>query len=173
MPLPILAAIFQSLLGLMLTVVAIFMILLVLVQRGRGGGLAGALGGLGGSSAFGARAGDQFTWITYGAALVWFTLCIAAAKFGASSGEELLNVPNRAPSGASGAVAPATKDEDAPADIKAAGKQAAPAAETGAPTPGESPTGEAASAGGAAPASSAPVESPAPSSGAPATPAEK
>ena len=43
---------------------SIFLILLVLVQRGRGGGLAGALGGSGGSSAFGAKAGDTFTIIT-------------------------------------------------------------------------------------------------------------
>jgi preprotein translocase subunit SecG len=34
--------------------IALFLILLVLVQRGRGGGLAGALGGAGGQSAFGA-----------------------------------------------------------------------------------------------------------------------
>ena len=47
-----------ALLGVLLSFVAIFMILLILVQRGRGGGLAGALGGMGGSSAFGAKAGD-------------------------------------------------------------------------------------------------------------------
>ena len=50
---------------------AIFLILLVLVQRGRGGGLAGALGGMGGSSAFGAKAGDVFTRITIVAAAIW------------------------------------------------------------------------------------------------------
>ena len=44
--------------------IALFLILLVLVQRGRGGGLAGALGGAGGQSAFGAKAGDTFTKIT-------------------------------------------------------------------------------------------------------------
>ncbi len=55
----------------------LFLILLVLVQRGKGGGLAGAFGGMGGQSAFGAKAGDLFTKITIGVAFVWIILCIA------------------------------------------------------------------------------------------------
>ncbi|NIL97112.1 MAG: preprotein translocase subunit SecG, partial [Planctomycetales bacterium] len=51
-------------------------ILLVLVQRGRGGGLTGALGGMGGQSAFGTKAGDMFTRITVGAAIFWILLCM-------------------------------------------------------------------------------------------------
>lgn len=62
-----------------LLLMAIFLILLVLVQRGRGGGLAGALGGPGGSSAFGAKAGDTFTKITIWAASIWIVTCIAAS----------------------------------------------------------------------------------------------
>ena len=53
-----------------------FMILLVLVQRGRGGGLTGALGGMGGQSAFGAKAGDVFTRITVFSAIIWIFLCL-------------------------------------------------------------------------------------------------
>lgn len=53
---------------------SIFMILVILVQRGKGGGLAGALGGVGGSSAFGTRAGDLFTKITVGVFLLWLFL---------------------------------------------------------------------------------------------------
>ena len=49
-------------------VTSLFLILLVLIQRGRGGGLAGALGGMGGQSAFGTKAGDLFTRITIGVA---------------------------------------------------------------------------------------------------------
>ncbi len=67
-------------LGFLLCVAAIFLILLVLVQRGRGGGLAGALGGMGGSSAFGAKAGDVFTRITIVTAAVWIVLCVASVK---------------------------------------------------------------------------------------------
>ena len=40
------------------------MILLVLVQKGRGGGLSGAFGGAGGNTAFGAKTGDVLTWAT-------------------------------------------------------------------------------------------------------------
>lgn len=47
---------------------------LILIQRGKGGGLAGAFGGVGGSSAFGSRAGDLFTRITLGFAAVWLLL---------------------------------------------------------------------------------------------------
>ncbi|MEC9092408.1 MAG: preprotein translocase subunit SecG [Planctomycetota bacterium] len=53
-----------------------FIILLVLVQRGRGGGLTGALGGMGGQSAFGAKAGDVFTKITVVSTFVWIILCL-------------------------------------------------------------------------------------------------
>jgi len=59
---------------------AVFLILLVLVQRGRGGGIAGALGGMGGNSAFGTKAGDTFTWITYGTAAIWILLAMLTIK---------------------------------------------------------------------------------------------
>ena len=63
-------------LGFLLVATSIFLILLVLIQRGRGGGLAGALGGMGGQSAFGTKAGDLFTKITIGVATFWILLCI-------------------------------------------------------------------------------------------------
>ena len=68
----------QTLFLVLLFLSAVFLILLVLVQRGKGGGLAGALGGMGGQSAFGAKAGDLFTKVTIGVAFVWIVLCIAS-----------------------------------------------------------------------------------------------
>jgi preprotein translocase subunit SecG len=63
-----------------------FLIVLILLQRGRGGGLAGALGGMGGQSAFGSKAGDVFTRITSVVAIVWILLCVGALKwFGTST----------------------------------------------------------------------------------------
>ena len=53
----------------------LFLIGLILLQRGRGGGLAGAFGGMGGQSAFGTKAGDVFTRITIGIAAAWILLC--------------------------------------------------------------------------------------------------
>ena len=52
------------LLSMLILGVCVFLIIVVLLQRGRGGGLAGAFGGGGGTSAFGAKTGDVFTWIT-------------------------------------------------------------------------------------------------------------
>jgi preprotein translocase subunit SecG len=63
-----------------LCLVSLFLILVILVQRGRGGGLTGALGGMGGASAFGTKAGDLFTRITIGVAAVWILLAMAALK---------------------------------------------------------------------------------------------
>jgi protein translocase SecG subunit len=67
-----------TLLMIVLNLTAVFIIVLVLIQRGKGGGLAGALGGMGGQSAFGTKAGDMFTRITIGVAAFWIILCIAA-----------------------------------------------------------------------------------------------
>ena len=64
--------------GFLLSTISLFLILLVLVQRGRGGGLAGALGGMGGQSAFGTKAGDLFTRVTMVVAGVWLLVCCLA-----------------------------------------------------------------------------------------------
>jgi preprotein translocase subunit SecG len=66
--------------GILLFVISLFLILLVLVQRGRGGGLTGALGGMGGQSAFGAKAGDTFTRVTMVTATLWIFVSLAAIK---------------------------------------------------------------------------------------------
>jgi preprotein translocase subunit SecG len=65
---------FVVLLYILLAITSLFLICLVLIQRGKGGGLAGAFGGAGGSSAFGTKAGDVFTRVTMIAAGVWIAL---------------------------------------------------------------------------------------------------
>jgi preprotein translocase subunit SecG len=67
-------------LNIILLPLAAFMILLILIQRGKGGGLIGALGGSGGSSPFGSRAGDQFTRLTIYVAIVWLLLTMIQVK---------------------------------------------------------------------------------------------
>src|SRR5690349_13231522 len=69
-----------AVLNLVLLLSSLFLILLVLIQRGKGGGLAGAFGGSGGSSAFGSRAGDTFTRITIYVAAVWILLIMILIK---------------------------------------------------------------------------------------------
>ena len=51
------------LIGVLFLVVCLFLIVVVLLQKGKGGGLGAAFGGMG-SSAFGTRTGDVFTWVT-------------------------------------------------------------------------------------------------------------
>jgi preprotein translocase subunit SecG len=67
-------SVLQYFFGTVLFVLSAFLVLLVLVQRGRGGGLTGALGGPGGQSAFGTKAGDVFTRVTIIVAAVWIFL---------------------------------------------------------------------------------------------------
>ncbi len=106
-----------------LLLMAIFLIVLVLVQRGKGGGLAGAFGGMGGQSAFGTKAGDLFTRITMVVAGIWIVLCIVAVKVhcGATSGP--LDVKRLAPA------------QNAPASPS----KPAPSGEHGSPSPPANP----------------------------------
>ena len=69
-----------AILSPILLLIALFMILLILIQRGKGGGLIGALGGAGGSSPFGSRAGDQFTRLTIYVAIAWLLLTMIQVK---------------------------------------------------------------------------------------------
>jgi preprotein translocase subunit SecG len=69
-----------SALNWILIPLGVFMILLILIQRGKGGGLAGAFGGLGGSSPFGSRAGDTFTRITIYTAALWLFLVMLQVR---------------------------------------------------------------------------------------------
>lgn len=66
--------IWSGLFMVLIFILGIVLILLVLIQRGRGGGLAGVLGGAGGSSPFGSRAGDTFTRATLIIAVAWIIL---------------------------------------------------------------------------------------------------
>lgn len=72
------ASLGSAALGWIMFLLSVFLILLVLVQRGKGGGLTGALGGPGGQSAFGSKAGDTFTLITAVSAIIWGFVCAVA-----------------------------------------------------------------------------------------------
>src|SRR5687768_6224989 len=91
-------------------VLALFLILLILIQRGRGGGLAGALGGMGGQSAFGTKAGDLFTRITIGVAAFWIILSVAAIKILNSSQDSVFGTSRASSAFSTGA---AGKDQGA------------------------------------------------------------
>ncbi|MGA7498567.1 MAG: preprotein translocase subunit SecG [Isosphaeraceae bacterium] len=65
-----------NILNTLIILVSIFLTCLILIQRGKGGGLAGAFGGVGGSSAFGTKAGDTFTRITMVTASIWMLMAM-------------------------------------------------------------------------------------------------
>ncbi len=59
-------------------IVCLLLVLIILLQRGRGGGLSGAFGGAGGHSAFGAKTGDVFTWVTVALTGIFLLLSVIA-----------------------------------------------------------------------------------------------
>ena len=116
---------------------AFFLILLVLVQRGRGGGLAGALGGAGGQSAFGAKAGDTFTKITMWTAFFWIVFCVIAVRLMTGSGEpdfsSTLGGAAKTESGQQGSLNGQSQEETAAESILPDTSSAAPGASDTAP----------------------------------------
>jgi protein translocase SecG subunit len=59
-------------------VICVLLILVVLLQKGRGGGLGAALGGAG-SAAFGTKVGDMMTWVTIVLTAMFLLLAIGGA----------------------------------------------------------------------------------------------
>ena len=70
----------SAILNTLVIIAGLLLIFLILIQRGKGGGLSGAFGGAGGSSAFGSRAGDMFTRITIIMAAIWIFLIVIHVK---------------------------------------------------------------------------------------------
>ena len=57
------------------------LILIILVQKGRGGGLSGAFGGAMASGILGSKTGDFLTWVTIVLVGIFLTLAVVMAKF--------------------------------------------------------------------------------------------
>ncbi|MCE5279213.1 MAG: preprotein translocase subunit SecG [Planctomycetaceae bacterium] len=65
----------DTFLATLFILVCVLLIIVVLLQKGRGGGLGSAFGGLG-SSAFGTRVGDVLTWVTIILTAVFLILAV-------------------------------------------------------------------------------------------------
>jgi preprotein translocase subunit SecG len=72
----ILAVWYHKILAIFFGLWALLLMLVILVQRGKGVGLAGAFGGTGGSAAFGAKTGDVLTWVTIVGAVLLLVITI-------------------------------------------------------------------------------------------------
>jgi preprotein translocase subunit SecG len=146
-------------LGFLLVFTALFLIALVLIQRGRGGGLAGAFGGAGGQSAFGTKAGDVFTRVTVIVASFWILLCILAINV-------LGTTTSRISPALGGAAGQRVASElDGPAADAPAPDALAPDAPAADAPAGDAPAGDAAKA---APEDAKPAAKAAPESAEPA-----
>jgi preprotein translocase subunit SecG len=142
-----------------LFLLGVFLMIVILLQRGRGGGLAGAFGGMGGQSAFGTKAGDVFTRITIVLAICWVILAggsgylLRAASQGQRSGdfqsgpETTGGEESSSPGGAKALDPPTTP----------AGGSTTPTSESGSTTPAEPPASS--SISDPAPATTDPPES--------------
>ena len=105
-------------------IVCVFLVAVVLLQRGKGAQIGAVFGGGGGSTMFGSRgAGNFLTKLTTGAAIVYMVTSLSLSYLGITGGERLFEdgvieeeakAPERSPFEE---VAPAEKpSEDAPAE---------------------------------------------------------
>jgi preprotein translocase subunit SecG len=122
----------------LLALCGLLLIFIILLQRGRGGGLAGALGGMGGQSAFGTKAGDVFTRITIVVAILWVLSAglmglTARAAQNAKSRAFLESGADAAASGGASEATGTVKDNAAPPN-PAAPPTGVPVGETGSTT---------------------------------------
>ena len=79
---PLLAVSFiMSVIAVLFVICCIVLILMVLIQKGKGGGLSGALAGGMASGLLGTKTGDFLTWVTIGLVGVFLTLAVVMAKF--------------------------------------------------------------------------------------------
>ena len=82
------------LLNVLIVFVSLMLMFIILIQRGKGGGLAGAFGGAGGSSAFGSKAGDTLMKVTLYLAAVWIAVIMIHVKVAKLDGVDGTVVPS-------------------------------------------------------------------------------
>lgn len=135
--LPLLAVgILMKLVAFLFVVVCLVLIMVILIQKGRGGGLSGAFGGGMASGLLGSKTGDFLTWVTIGLVVVFLGLAVLMAKFFRPSVSEYgVETPAAAAQPVGTTTQPAATTEQ-PATTT---EQPAPAAEPAAAQPATAP----------------------------------
>jgi preprotein translocase subunit SecG len=67
--------------GVLFVVCCVALILIILIQKGRGGGLSAAFGGGMAGGILGSKTGDFLTWVTIVLVAMFLTLAVVMAKF--------------------------------------------------------------------------------------------
>ncbi len=99
-------AFIMGLIAVLWVIVAFCLILIILVQKGKGGGLSAAFGGAGASSLLGSKTGDFLTWVTIALVTIFLFFSVLLAKFWkpkasmAIDGQTVGNVEGTLPQGA-------------------------------------------------------------------------
>jgi len=75
------AAFFISVMAVLFVICAVALVLAVLIQKGKGGGLSGAFGGGAMSGILGSQSKGPLTWFTIGLAGLFLLLAVVMAKF--------------------------------------------------------------------------------------------
>ena len=79
---PILAVSFiMNVVAVLFVISCVSLVLMILIQKGRGGGLSGAFGGAAAGGILGSKTGDFLTWVTIVLVGVFLTLAVVMAKF--------------------------------------------------------------------------------------------
>jgi len=82
MPLTLLkVSLFWNIVAALWIICAIILVLVVLIQKGKGGGLGGAFGGGAAGGILGSKTGDFLTWVTIILAGVFLFIGVLLAKF--------------------------------------------------------------------------------------------
>ena len=86
---------FMAVLGIVWIVIMLLLGLIILIQKGKGGGLGAALGGMGSGSLLGTKTGDVLTWVTIAFTAAFLILGILLSRFYRPVGLEDLAVEQK------------------------------------------------------------------------------
>ncbi len=71
----------MNIVAVLFVICCVSLVLMILIQKGRGGGLSGAFGGAMAGGVLGSKTGDFLTWVTIGLVGLFLTLALVMAKW--------------------------------------------------------------------------------------------